>query len=87
MSTQKEEILSEPNTEPINFRVPKTMKASLKLLCKYGQYSSAGELLRTLVRKHTDETVNSQGYKFWLKREEVDQKAKEEKAKQEKLYS
>lgn len=66
----KEEILAEPNTEAVNFRIPKSMKNDIKMLCEYGQYASQGELFRTLLRKHREETINSQGYKYWLKRKE-----------------
>jgi hypothetical protein len=55
----------ESNTEPINFRVPKSLKEKLKLMKEYESVASVGELLRSIAREYIKKTTNSSDFKAW----------------------
>ncbi len=60
----------ESNTEPINFRVPRSLKEQLKVMAEYEMVSSIGELLRDLAREHINRLTNTQAYRDWMRKRE-----------------
>lgn len=68
----KEEVITEANTEAINFRVPTSMKAEAKILMQYLKYAGYGEMFRAFYRRESQEVFNSTGFKLWLKLMEDD---------------
>lgn len=68
----KEEVVTEGNTEAVNFRVPTSMKSEMKLIMQFRKFAGYGELFRALYRKEAEEVLNSPGFKLWLKMKEDD---------------
>ena len=75
----KEEVVAEPNTETVVFRVPKSMKQEFKLLCEFQQYASVGELLRALYREHRNKIFNQRGFHYWMERKEAERASQEKR--------
>lgn len=70
---QKEEVVTEANTEAVNFRVPKSMKEEMRLVMKYKKFAGYGELFRALYRDASEQVFNSRGFKLWLELKEDDE--------------
>ena len=79
-TTEKEELVGEPNTEPVNFRVPKSLKEALKDMAEYEMVASVGELLRTIARAHIQQVTNSRAYKNWQERMERERQQRRNEA-------
>jgi hypothetical protein len=56
-----------PNSEPLNIRIPKDLKEELKILRRFQMVSSVGELIREVLRGHVRKEEGKDEYKWWLK--------------------